>query len=144
MPVPASVSLPVSPVFAPPAPSPAPAPAFVAAAPPTAEVSPITVLINVIPKRAIVFRDGERLGAGLVAVNVAPNQKLRLTAQLPGYEKARFTVDGARDTITIHLNRISAPAPAVAPPSAAPADAANGTPPSDPGPTAAPSAMTVE
>lgn len=115
-------SLAATPVVAAPPPSPAPAPSLDAAETLLApEVSPVTVLITVIPKQAAIFHHGERLGAGLVAVNVGRNEKQRLTAVLPGYEKARFTVDGTRDTVNVSLRRIPPPAaPVMAPSDPAP------------------------
>ncbi len=88
----------------------------------------ITVLITVIPKHAVIFRGGERLGRGLVAVNVKPGEKQRLTALLDGYVKTPFTLDGAQDTVTIRLSRAPAretpPATASAPPTDPPNDTA--------------------
>ena len=107
--------------------SPAPSPPVAVEAPPDETPSSVTVVINVVPKRAVVFRGRERLGSGLIAVNVAPNDKQRLTAVLPGYDKARFTVDGTRDTVTIYLSRVAVAAPAVTTPGDSPASAAGST-----------------
>ena len=114
---------------------PVPTASLVASAEPAAseDMSAITVLITVIPKHAVIFRGGERLGSGLVAINVEPGQKQRLTALLDGYVKAPFTVDGASDAITVRLSRV----PPREAPSANTSDAPS-DPPNDSAPPAAP------
>lgn len=139
-PIPARVQRAAAPTVAPPAPLPA-APVEAAT---EQDVSSVTVIINVVPKRATVFRGRERLGSGLVAVNVERNVKQRLTAVLAGYEKASFTVDGTRDTVTLYLSRVAAPEVRTAPASESPAEAPSGAPPQAALPNGPPSGSASE
>jgi hypothetical protein len=105
----AKPALPGSPPAAPASPSEAatPAPAVEAAVEPAPGKPSSTVLVTIktIPEEAVVFRAGERLGAGVVEVTVERNAKQRFTAVLDGYSSADFTLDGLSDSVTVRLKR---------------------------------------
>jgi hypothetical protein len=88
--------------------------------PPEKPSSAVTVTIETIPEGAVVFRARQRLGSGVVAVNIERNAKQRFTALLDGYTPANFTLDGSRDSVTIRLKRVPRPQ-ATPPPESAPA-----------------------
>jgi hypothetical protein len=78
-------------------------------------VTTVAVTIKTVPEEAVIFRARQRLGSGVVEVNVERNAKQRFTALLDGYTPSNFTLDGSRDSITIRLRRApkrpAAPAP---------------------------------
>lgn len=140
----------------PPPDSPSPEPAASPAAPASAADPPlqlapvevtgaspaVAVTIQVIPSRAVVFRAGEKLGAGSVTVNVTHAAKQRLTALHDGYLPYNFTIDGSRRTVTVRLKRASgthvdAPEPVGDPASAAPTESSEPSP-AAPAPESAP------
>jgi hypothetical protein len=105
---------------APPVPSPAapssseavqPALAVETAAEPAPEKpsASVAVTIKTVPEAAVVFRARQRLGAGVVEVNVERHAKQRFTALLDGHVPANFTLDGSRDSVTIRLKRAPRP-----------------------------------
>jgi hypothetical protein len=74
-----------------------------------------------------VFRARQRLGAGVVEVNVERHAKQRFTALLDGYVPANFTLDGSRDSVTIRLKRAPKPQAKPAAESAAAGNEPNAT-----------------
>jgi hypothetical protein len=99
------------------------------------------VTVKVIPSAAVIFRAGEKLGAGSVQLSVGRTGKQRLTALHDGYLPYNFTVDGSRETVTVRLRRAPRPHAAETPvsdsPSAVPSeDSAGATPPPSPAATA--------
>ena len=115
---------PVSPQPAPPPVAPVPSEAVSAPATklegavgtsPEKALTTVAVTIKTVPEEAVIFRAGQRLGAGVVEVNVERNTKQRFTALHDGYSPSNFTLDGSRDSITIRLKRTpkreAAPAP---------------------------------
>ena len=78
-------------------------------------VTTVAGTIKTVPEEAVIFRARQRLGSGVVEVNVERNAKQRFTALLDGYTPSNFTLDGSRDSITIRLRRApkrpAAPAP---------------------------------
>jgi hypothetical protein len=95
----------------------APAPKLEAAAGASLEKAATTVAVTIktFPEESVIFRAGQRLGSGVVEVNVERKTKQRFTALHDGYTPANFTLDGSRDSITIRLKRApkreAAPAP---------------------------------
>ena len=66
----------------------------------------VTVTVTAVPKEAVIFRAGKRLGTGVVRVSVEPKVKQRFTALLDGYAPSNFALDGSRDAVTIVLKRV--------------------------------------
>jgi hypothetical protein len=119
--------------------SPAPTVEATVATSPEKTANAVAVTIKTVPEEAVIFRAGQRLGTGVVAVNVERNVKQRFTALLDGYTPSNFTVDGSRDSITIMLKRAQKPRAAPARESDSPsADA-----PSEESKAAAPAATTA-
>ncbi|HVR21195.1 MAG TPA: hypothetical protein VMS65_15890 [Polyangiaceae bacterium] len=100
--------------------TPAPPPAGAVGSSPEKAVTTVAVTIKTVPEEAVIFRAGQRIGAGLVEVNVERNTKQRFTALHDGYTPSNFTLDGSRDSITIRLKRAPKPQPAPAPDSDSP------------------------
>ena len=84
-----------------------------AAPSPDKSLNTVAVTVTVIPAAAVIFRAGQKLGAGTVQVSVDHRAKQRLTALHDGYAPYNFTLDGSRDTVTVRLKR--APRPQAAP-----------------------------
>ena len=108
-PNPVPVPSPATPVASEAPSSPAPAVDAVVATSPEKTASAVAVTIKTVPEEAVIFRAGQRLGAGVVQVSVERNVKQRFTALLDGYTPSNFTVDGSRDSITIMLKRAQRP-----------------------------------
>jgi hypothetical protein len=65
----------------------------------------VPVTVHVSPSDAVVFKAGQRLGAGEVTVNVTPGKKTTLVAQLRGYLPRTIAVDASNKTVNIVLSR---------------------------------------
>ncbi len=71
---------------------------------PSATVDTTQVTVRVSPSDASVFKYGKRLGKGTVTVDIAPETKTTLVAQLDGYRPRSVVLDGSNTSVNIVLN----------------------------------------
>jgi hypothetical protein len=74
----------------------------------------VSVTVHVSPPTAVVFKQGQRFGAGEVTVDVVRGTKMTLIARHDGYLPRTFVVDGTYNSVNITLIRPSSAGVAVA------------------------------
>ncbi len=75
------------------------------AAPPSApDTTQVTVRVS--PSDAVVFKYGERVGKGVVTVDLAPQTKTTLVVQLDGYKPRSVVLDGSDTSVNVVLSPV--------------------------------------
>lgn len=72
---------------------------------PDARPRPVTVLLGSRPRRAVIFRDGKRIGKTPEIIKVVPGKPMKLVIKRRGYRDEAVTIDGTDDEIMINLDR---------------------------------------